>query len=108
MSYDLHLTTNTIDGKPVTVCDWNITYNLAPMFRHEDDLVDSLRTLNGLTGKDAGPLCLAALTRLIKDPEHYQAMEPDNGWGTYDGAVSFLCEIATASFANPSAVWEVS
>lgn len=107
MGYNFGLSTTTADGEPVSRYDGFVTRNLSPMLRNEADLVDGIKTIDDLTGQDAMPLCEFALLRVLRDPLGYREMEPDNGFGTYDGLVEMLCKVIQACALNPSGVWWV-
>jgi hypothetical protein len=38
------------------------------------------------------------------DPEKYRAMNPENRWGDYEGAMGYLRRLAEACAANPRCV----
>lgn len=46
----------------------------------------------------------AAITRMRADPDTYRAMNPENGWGNYEGALEFLEEILAACKRLPNAI----
>lgn len=80
----------------------SITYNLSPMFTD---------VLNGVyLGKFAGAPCVeaagplaSAAERLRSEPDKYRAMNPENGWGTYEGAVKYLETFAQVCAEHPEA-----
>jgi hypothetical protein len=43
------------------------------------------------------------LARLQSDPETYRALNPVNGWGSYEGFVDFVVEYLAACIAFPEA-----
>jgi hypothetical protein len=43
------------------------------------------------------------LARLQSDPETYRALNPVNGWGSYEGLVDFVAEYLAACIAFPEA-----
>ena len=88
----------------------NITHNLAkmaneaglykPVWRPEvweiktaQQLIDPLR---------------AGLSILLNEPERFKKFDPDNGWGNYDGLVSFVRLYLAACEENPDAEVVVS
>lgn len=93
-----------------TVYDGNITHNLNSMaeaagiygvlwrpdkngITHALQLIDPLRT---------------GLAALKNNPDVYKTFNPENGWGTYEGLVSFVEEYLAACEQYPSAevsVW---
>ena len=54
-----------------------------------------------------GPLS-DGLAMLERDPEKFKAMNPKNGWGDYDGLVSFVRSYLEACKATPHAEVSVS
>lgn len=48
------------------------------------------------------------LSDMLRRPEHYQKFNPENGWGSYDGFISWLVEYIKACAANPDATIEAS
>lgn len=53
-----------------------------------------------------GPLT-DGLMRLQIDPERFEAMNPKNGWGDYDGLVRFVADYLEACKAYPDATVRV-
>ena len=48
------------------------------------------------------------LSILESNPEKFRKMNPDNGWGSYDGLVDFVRDYLAACEAHPGAMVEVS
>jgi len=48
------------------------------------------------------------LDRLIQAPETFKKLNPENGWGDYDGLVSFVEKYINACILNPEASVSVS
>lgn len=44
------------------------------------------------------------LTVLSSDPARFEALNPENGWGTYDGLVRFVADYLAACEQYPTAV----
>ena len=85
----------------------NVTHNLGPMFREAG--VDWHDYENG--DRSAAFLaveCSTALGALVDYPERFRAMNPPNGWGTYEGAVAFLARLIIDCAKHPEAKVEVS
>lgn len=59
----------------------NITYNLSPMLAEAGFTWASLKTMSA---REAGHHTLAVLDEMAKDPKRWRAMDPPNGWGSYD------------------------
>jgi len=74
----------------------NYTHNVAPMFREAFGLsVDGgIRGLSGMLGAKAEPLLSAALKAMRAGTDKYLAMEPENGWGSFAGAIRLLEKLA--------------
>jgi len=94
--------------EPAELSDRNITYNVGGMFRaalgipepgiHIEDYrcrcryaedgghETGLKALHGAPCTEAAGAISAALARMDADPATYQAMNPPNGWGSYDSA----------------------
>jgi hypothetical protein len=56
---------------------------------------------------------MKAVAKLIirsmrSDPGTYEAMNPKNGWGDYDGALKFMRAIYRACHRNPDGVFYIS
>lgn len=47
------------------------------------------------------------LHRLKSDPERFKALNPENGWGSYDGLVEFVDKYLDACYQYPDATVEV-
>jgi len=70
----------------------SITYNISPMYckafnGNWKDIV------NYKLCKDAQPLINKAIDNMEANPEDYKKLEPENKWGTYEQALSFLKEL---------------
>lgn len=48
------------------------------------------------------------LDRLRGDPQRYQALDPENGWGNYEGLVRFTADYLAACEKHPDAMVRVS
>jgi hypothetical protein len=106
MSLDVYL----MEMKPVSIFESNITHNLIKMadavgiYRHlwRPDEIDVTKAAQLIEPLQTG------LAKLLKDPEKYKALNPENGWGTYDGLVRFVAEYLEACEKNPYADVKVS
>lgn len=105
MSLDVWL---KCDG--VEVFEWNITHNLRLMAERAGIAEQLWRPdCNGWSqaSQIMGALMLG-IDQLIKRKDEMQDLNPENGWGDYDGLLKFACEYASACFKYPSATIGVS
>lgn len=101
MSLDIYITATV----PTRVFDCNITHNLAPMARAAG-LYDAMWTPKESGFARAGDLraALAAGIRAMHtDPQRFQAMNPANGWGDYNGLLGAACDLLRACEKYPEA-----
>ncbi len=80
----------------------NYTYNVSEMF-YDAFGGDGIRGLNGLLGHECQPLLDAAIAKMQAEPEKYRAMNPDNGWGNYEGALELLLTLRSWCVNSPMA-----
>ena len=98
MSYNISLKQLTY----ATVADiGSYTYNIQPMFRRATG--QSLSNLSGMKASDAQQVLQAALDKMQADPQAYRALNPANGWGHYNGFVTYLSRAIRACRLNPDA-----
>lgn len=119
MSYDIWLELEGMrDDDP-----GNITYNVDPMFALAIDGDPETAVQNGadvvlhhkdpalkrFVGETASE-CLPALRRAVEAmeaaPADYEALNPPNGWGDYEGALEYLRRFVAACERSPSATVE--
>lgn len=80
----------------------NYTYNVSPMFYRafgdarsplrDDDT--GIRALNGMLGREAYELLGEAIRYMHEHAGELRELNPDNGWGDYEGALSLLQRIS--------------
>jgi hypothetical protein len=78
------------------VYDRNITYNVSKMYYHafrKFGHEGGLRTLHKMMVSDAEPILEKIYHQLHKHPEIYEPMNPENGWGSYEGATKVIKEL---------------
>lgn len=102
MSYDVDLVIDT--GGALPKADWpavyqdNYTSNVTPMWRKAG--LD-LAAMDGWSAVAAAPVLATTVAVMTADPQTYKAMEPDNGWGDYPGALAFLLRLLAACREHP-------
>ena len=91
-----------IDAEEVADCG-DMTWNVSPMYYDAFDLEHGIRGLDGMTGEEASKHLVVAISKMVSDPDKYKAMNPENGWGCYGGALEFLITIRKSCDDNPKA-----
>ena len=103
--------------KPVSIYDANITHNLGAMARECMVGPNGLTLYAVLWRPDENELTYASeiiefldegYNNLLSHPERFKKFNPPNGWGTYEGLLSFVLKYKEACMENPDAVLEVS
>jgi len=67
-----------------------------------------LAEFDGKPASELGPAAARAIAAITAEPETYQPMEPNNGWGTVPSTVKFLVDIWVACAEYPEATVSVS
>lgn len=78
------------------------TGNLSPMWRRAGVFTDGSRELQGKTTAELAPILLAGLVDAWTHEHDYRALEPDNGWGDFDGFVEILTKFARLCHQHPT------
>lgn len=93
------------DEEPVDGC----TYNLTQMFRLAGVVnTGGTRDLDGLTAREIATRAREGLIRAVELRAAFEALNPGNGWGDYDGFVEVLFRlwrVAAAADPNTRASW---
>jgi hypothetical protein len=89
MSVDIYVTAT----RRTLVANVNVTYNLGPMLRAAGmDWAD----FTCLRPEELTRKITATIEELKARPEHYRALNPPNGFGTYEGLITSLGEVLVA------------
>jgi len=111
----MSLTVSLNVTKPVSVYDNNITHNLSKM-------ASEVKLSNGLSlydvlwrpdehelelAKDIAELLDEGWNILLSEPNRFKQLNPENGWGNYDGLCRFVYEYRNACWNEPDATIEV-
>ena len=111
----MSLTVNLMIPQPVSVYDNNITHNLGKMAL-------AVKLTNGMTlydvlwrpdehelelAEDIAELLDEGWNILLSEPDRFKQLNPENGWGNYDGLCKFVYEYRTACWNEPDATIEV-
>lgn len=97
MSWDAYL----IDDRGHTEGVWNYTYNTTPMVRAAAaaagiDFDGFQHSLHGMTGSEGGVVLTALIREMEANPARYEAMNPPNGWGSYEGILETMRSMVAA------------
>lgn len=103
MSYDISIKSI---GE-VEVYEDNYTYNVSPMFRKALG-GDDINELHGKSTIDCLPKLNDAIKNMQESPEVYEAMNPTNKWGNYEGALNVLHKLRNACEENIDGVIYIS
>lgn len=95
MSYDMHIGDQ----------NFNYTYNVGRMW-YDCYPDEGIRTHYSLTGTDALPVLRYLREHMENNRDRLLDMEPENGWGHYEGALAFVNSLILASIENPDEIWE--
>lgn len=111
MSWDVWLAIDTGLEEASVTEDHNYTWNVSRMydkaFSRTLDGDGGLSTLAGMKADLAGTLIDRVLHEMEANASVYQAMNPANGWGSFDGAMEFLRKIRRDCLAHPACVVRV-
>lgn len=107
MSYDIHLEADLGGPAPIPIWayDWNYTTNCAPMWRAAGA---NLAEFDGKPAGECAEILRDAIAELVANPEKYRAMDPENGWGSYDSLLPALRKLLEGFDEAPRAIVRVS
>lgn len=103
MSVDLSIKAKRL----VEIYETNITYNLAPMYYKAIDKELGLKKIKGMSCKKALPIIENAIKDMIDNKEEYKKLNPENGWGTYDGLLEKFKEIRNICEDNLDGIFDM-
>ncbi len=126
MSYDFYIGTE-VDGQAVCLLDFNMTSNVAGMWnrawRHanglwvepspspsETDVYFRHQAPKGASGGNMGELrekFYAMFVYMTNRQAELETLNPDNGWGDWEGARGVVLKLWDASIRWPSAHMEI-
>jgi len=101
--------------KPTSVFSLNITHNLGKManavkLNNDKTLYDVLwrPDEHGFElAEDIVDYLYIGWRELVRSPEKYRAYNPENGWGSYETLVEFVCKYHAACMENLKAKVEI-
>lgn len=102
MSYDVRLEIDTGGENPADLTEWrDPTYNLGPMFSLA--LGAPFRSFDGKIAGEFIPFLRSAIAAMEDSPAKFKELNPKNGWGDYDGALTFFREFLVDCLKHPKA-----
>jgi hypothetical protein len=110
MSLDLYLHVDTGRGEEVQIVhsDLNATHNLNPMWTEIWGMTLGQLLTDLPSCAQSYPALNAGLKYMRTNPEIFKALNPDNGWGSYEGALAFLTRVTDLAYQHPLCTWGVS
>lgn len=89
----------TVSQENIDDAEWdhmNYTYNVHPMYTATGVIGDASLTklFHHMPTLEAAEIADKIVEEMEKDPEKYIALSPENGWGSYDGALKFMRKIS--------------
>lgn len=101
MSYDVSLYND--EGAEVS---WhNMTSNVSRMWRHAGA---NVAEFHGHRAGEVLDQLVGAVVKMLDEPDVYRAMNPSNGWGSYESCLKFLYHLTVDFGAHPNATVHVS
>jgi len=91
---------------PHEVIDANITHNVNKMWI-KAGIYDELYKSEGKKVSEVIGKLEVGLTKMIIDSKGYTELNPENGWGSYDGAVKWLTNLIMELKKYPDGIIEI-
>lgn len=115
MSWNFNMVVDIGNGRTAEIFDSiSYTYNVSAMYYRAFDNGNTLtssagiRKLMNLSGREAKPLLEQAVKNMKDSPEIYKILNPENGWGDYEGALSILKKLLEWAEYAPAAIFHIS
>jgi hypothetical protein len=67
---------------------------------------ENMIQIDGMTGNESFLKLNYALSALLGEPDKFKALNPANGWGSYDGLIEYIVNLLKMSKEHPDWVWE--
>jgi len=84
---------------------FNYTYNVSDMW-YDCYPEKGIREHYGLSGKDSLPVLRHLREHMENNADKLRLMNPENGWGDFEGALHFVSRLILAAIDNPDEIWE--
>jgi hypothetical protein len=111
-----------VDGNEINVAEFNYTHNcncmMSAVLEDAGHVLEKhwlighmgkswFYVLEGIGGDKARETLELIINGMKKEPERFEAMNPENGWGSYDRVLKVLEEMLSKTKQFPSAKWRV-
>ena len=103
----MSVSVNIVAKRKVSIFDTNITYNLAPIYYKAIDEELGFKKLKGMTCKKALPIINNAIKNMLDNKEEYLKLNPENGWGSYDGLLEEFKKMKECCENNSDGIFEM-
>lgn len=80
------------------------TYNLSAMWRLAGVFEGSSNELDGLRSGVLGDRAARGLLRAVTKPDEFRKLNPENGWGDFEGFIKILTRTAITCAENPDGI----
>jgi hypothetical protein len=108
MSYDVGLYIHTGKGEvEIPGTESNYTYNVSPMLK-AIDWKEGIHILNGKKAQDCVLSLQFGIRKMEDNSAEYIAMNPENGWGSYEGCLKWLRTILSHCEQHPLATLRIT
>lgn len=84
---------------------FNHTYNCAPMWREVYPDAKNMVDIDGMTGKESLPKLKHAIREMNRHSVKFIALNPPNGWGSYESFFKFLLDLVCEAEKYPDLIW---
>ena len=84
--------------------DFNLTYNVSTML-YKAFGEKGLRSIYGMTGNESFDKILQAVQYFKDNKDELEALNPENGWGSYKNTLTVLCKMLEACINNLDSEW---
>ena len=91
------------DGQIVEIVDGH-TDNLTPMWRLAGVVDGVTRELDGVRADVLADRAARGLMRAVSNPASFKALNPENGWGDFEGFIEILSHTAIVCAENREAI----
>ena len=111
MSYDFSMCVDVGGDGLVTLSGYdflNYTYNVGAMFKRALAEDDGIWILDGKTGEECLPYLKAAIKSMSENMDKFRLLNPENGWGSAEGALKVLKTLHEWCEEVPKAILRIS